>query len=82
MHWEKHICWLCTMEQKAHFVLLPFQAIYKLKYERRKKKKGGGVEAGGGGNKIQTLLAYSLGNSFVKADQWRFSSVSLPTPPF
>lgn len=46
------------------------------------KKKGGGVEAGGGGNKIQTLLAYSLGNSFVKADQWRFSSVSLPTPPF
>lgn len=38
------------MEQKAHFVLLPFQAIYKLKYERRKKKGGG---SGGGGGREQ-----------------------------
>lgn len=24
---EKHICWLCRIKRKVHFVLLPFQAI-------------------------------------------------------
>jgi len=35
---EKHICWLCTMERKVHFVLLPFQATYKLQLGSKKKK--------------------------------------------
>lgn len=36
---EKQICWLCTMEWKVHFVLLPFQAAYRLQCGMKKKKK-------------------------------------------
>lgn len=35
---EKQICWLCTMEWKVHFVLLPFQAAYRLQCGMEKKK--------------------------------------------
>lgn len=36
---EKQICWLCTMEWKVHFVLLPFQAAYRLQCGMKKKKR-------------------------------------------